>query len=125
MLKNTRPTIQACMKYEEYLKSPRWTKIKELYSRSLMPQCCVSCGNVRYELHHRSYKRLWNERWGDLIPLCRKCHYAVHQWLRANGYNVWDTHVALRKINSWGKCKTRRIIKLFAAKNKTWKFNRK
>ena len=35
------------------------------------------------DLHHRSYRRLGHEPDGDLLPLCRDCHTALHALLDA------------------------------------------
>ncbi|MGH8995383.1 MAG: hypothetical protein ACRDYB_05020 [Acidimicrobiales bacterium] len=45
---------------------------------------CLVCGGEWSDLHHRSYDRLGNERWCDLIPLCRACHGQLHARLEGN-----------------------------------------
>jgi len=36
---------------------------------------CIDCGTQAEEYHHESYKQ---ERWLDVVPLCRKCHLTRH-----------------------------------------------
>lgn len=47
---------------------------------------CDGCGRraprPRYktlDVHHKSYDRLWRERPGDLMVLCRSCHDQLHR----------------------------------------------
>lgn len=66
--------------YDEYLESPHWKYIKGLYRQSSMPQTCIACNKTKYDLHHRTYKRLGCEWKSDLVPLCRKCHEKIHRY---------------------------------------------
>jgi hypothetical protein len=49
---------------------------------------CLVCGTAwslrRDDLHHRSYDRLGHEAHGDLIPLCRACHRALHRVIESD-----------------------------------------
>lgn len=63
--------------------------------------------SLRDDFHHRTYDRLTNELFEDLVVLCRPCHQAVHraidqdpQW-RAAPRNVATDAVLqnLRKCN--------------------------
>ena len=48
--------------------------------------CGVNCVNNPEFLnaHHMTYKHFWYEEPGDMITLCRDCHTAWHDWLKAN-----------------------------------------
>jgi len=82
--------------YRHYLlSSPAWQETKERYQASGRPQKCVVCHDPHYELHHRTYKRLGQERLDDLIPLCREHHDQVH---RQEVVSLWDGHKAVRRL---------------------------
>ena len=47
---------------------------------------CQDCGEQRtrnhfivLDVHHLSYDRLWREKPGDLVVLCRHCHDRLHR----------------------------------------------
>lgn len=77
--------------YKAYLSSPHWTGFKRRFATESKNPRCLVCGIVRYELHHCTYKRIGGERIGDVIPLCRDHHEAVHDWLKAKGRNLGDS----------------------------------
>lgn len=67
-----------------YMKSSSWKQKRE---RILYRDCymCVSClSSDQLEIHHKTYKRLGNEKDSDLVTLCRKCHQRQHDHY---GYN--------------------------------------
>ena len=68
--------------------------MSEQYKKSNLPQHCLVCENIKYELHHRSYDRIGAELLTDLVPLCRKHHNATHKLVKA-GSNLWDAHLKL------------------------------
>lgn len=66
-------------KKQEYIKnSPIWQeKRKERLSKD--NNRCYSCDTTkRLQVHHITYKRLYNENITDLVTLCRSCHQEVH-----------------------------------------------
>ena len=65
-------------KYYTYLKSNEWLQIKlDLYElRGKQCEVCESKRNV--QVHHLTYKNVFNEEPEDLILLCRKCHEKEH-----------------------------------------------
>ena len=72
--------------YNDYLRSEHWQDVKKRYRQSRYPWVCFCCGasDRPLDLHHRSYKRLGQERLMDLLPLCRECHDAVHVRVRSS-----------------------------------------
>jgi len=86
--------------YATYLRSDHWRAVKQRYRNSKMPKRCLICKNAKYELHHRSYRRLGNERLHDLVPLCRACHQATHDHLKrhASGRTTLFTAHKKRRI---------------------------
>lgn len=66
-------------RYEEYLRSKDWDRQKrEAYAR--WGHFCNACGTEDYvTCHHLFYRNLYDCTPNDLMPLCRRCHTAVHQ----------------------------------------------
>lgn len=69
------------MSYEEYLKSNKWkTKRKEkAEEQNYICQKCNKKIMCNYHIHHKTYKRLGNERLSDLQFLCEECHNKLHR----------------------------------------------
>ena len=66
--------------YQAYLKSEHWQS-----KRKTVVQICSVCGaDIKLDVHHKSYKRLGNERKRDLTALCRTCHTNVHEFIKTN-----------------------------------------
>lgn len=76
-----RPMSYEPVKYEEYIKSARWRRVRERY-KSCRPWVCLCGEHEHLELHHLTYKRLQRELLEDLQPLCQGCHSLVHQLVR-------------------------------------------
>ena len=79
--------------YRDYMASPAWFARREGWAtdwtaRHGAEPCCLVCGSVwslrHDDLHHRSYARLGHEARHDLIPLCRRCHRALHRVLECD-----------------------------------------
>lgn len=94
--------------YSKYLASPHWKGVRVDYESSDLPQFCLGCKSNRFELHHRTYTRLGNEKLVDLIPLCRECHKKVHDYAKNHDLGIHDTHLILREIFGWTKTEMRR-----------------
>ena len=104
--------------YRDYLKSNYWKQAKKRYFASNLPKRCIVCGNKVFELHHRSYVRLGKELPEDLIPLCRKHHKIVHDYLKKNKTHLWATHKVLRKLFGWTRKETREKFRPFSKSKK-------
>lgn len=86
--------------YANYIASDAWREVKRRYLRSKLPKLCYVCetANGPFDLHHRTYKNLGNERLMDLVLVCRDCHDAIHEIQRTNGWSLWRaTKLARRK----------------------------
>ncbi len=97
-------------KYKAYLESKEWKKKKEAFKASkLFKGGCFVCNTFRVDIHHKTYKRLFNERLTDLVALCRSCHNKVHDMIAFHGnrekYNLWS---CVRKIKKLYKKKKRK-----------------
>jgi len=97
--------------YADWMGSAAWHRRREAWrdhwvaTRGCEPACAV-CGELwtlrAGDLHHRTYDRLGNERYGDVLPLCRPCHLRLHQvmestpaWRRLGRRQATDLTVAL------------------------------
>lgn len=66
---------------QEYINSPKWKAKRELYFKRSRGHGCFCCSaeiKPNFHLHHRTYKRLGNERWQDLVVVCPECHWLIH-----------------------------------------------
>ena len=64
-------------KYRSYLNSDAW-KAKRAQVLKAAGGKCRRCGARATEVHHETYKRIFNERLSDLTALCRGCHEKEH-----------------------------------------------
>lgn len=94
----------------EYLMSEHWREVKRrfklsgLYHRRC--ECCLS-QSVPLDIHHKTYKRLGNERLNDLIALCPICHAAAHLIHDSNRRDgLWT--VVRGMTRKWKKFATKR-----------------
>jgi hypothetical protein len=85
--------LETRLTYSTYMDSPAWFSRRERWmtewtqSTGMEPSCLVCGGNwsLRHgDLHHRTYDRLCDEQWYDLIPLCRPCHGTLHACIEGN-----------------------------------------
>ena len=61
---------------QTYLQSDAWkANRKEVLKAGY---CCCRCGARATEVHHETYKRIYNERLSDLTALYENCHKAAH-----------------------------------------------
>ena len=64
-------------RYRRYLQSDAWkTKRKAVLQAAGFRS--RRCSAPATEVHHETYKRIYNERMSDLTALCSKCHKAAH-----------------------------------------------
>lgn len=61
-------------KYKAYLLSDEWKAKREARKKKDGYKCkrCRSTKNL--QVHHLTYKRIFNERLSDLVTTCDKCH---------------------------------------------------
>ncbi len=72
-------------RYGAYLQSPEWQARKRA-KLSAADYTCEECGYPfvphrtarQFEVHHKTYERLGNERREDLVVLCSDCHEKAH-----------------------------------------------
>jgi 5-methylcytosine-specific restriction endonuclease McrA len=67
------------MPYSEYLKTDIWNERRKRHLRSAGYRCQVcNTKNAKLNIHHRTYERLGEEYFTDLIVLCESCHSLFH-----------------------------------------------
>lgn len=85
--------IRDYKKYLRYLQSDHWQRKKAKFFASKPIQklkaahgryVCEACKSDEFPLHvhHRTYKRLYNEWIMDLVLLCSECHELLHKTLK-------------------------------------------
>ncbi|HSZ58656.1 MAG TPA: HNH endonuclease signature motif containing protein [Tepidisphaeraceae bacterium] len=64
--------------YKEYLSSEDWAELRaEAIERAGGE--CERCGSTEnLQVHHRTYRRLGQERLSDLECVCDECHREIH-----------------------------------------------
>jgi len=64
--------------YKKYLLSNEWASIKlDLFA--IRGKQCEICGSKRYiQVHHKTYKNIFNENPEDLQVVCNSCHKNIH-----------------------------------------------
>ena len=64
--------------YNQYMKSDAWkAKRSEQIKRDGFQ--CQMCGTaINLQVHHTTYENIGNEKIGDLVTLCEKCHKKIH-----------------------------------------------
>lgn len=77
--------------YSDYLKSPKWEKVKESYKSyaqdlNIEFDLCYFCkADKNIQLHHWKYVKDWNDdNCTNLIQVCAGCHTKLHNQLRHN-----------------------------------------
>lgn len=63
-----------------YLQTDHWQRVRAEMVSFWEGCCALSDKHVRLPMnaHHRNYKHLWEERWCDVILLCKECHEYHH-----------------------------------------------
>ena len=94
------------LSYNDFLKSNFWLETKEYintYRKEEYSKCYV-CGNKRENLHHWSYRHIFNKsfkkRCQHIIPLCEKHHHEVHQISNKNN-NLGLKQITKQLKNLW------------------------
>ena len=66
------------MPYSQYLASPEWKAKRIAHLEHARNRCQLCNGTGGLTVHHRTYDRLGEEEFSDLIVLCRRCHSIFH-----------------------------------------------
>jgi len=66
------------LKYNDYLKTAHWKKIKKQIRKKYNNQCQICNSKNKLNVHHKTYERKGEELEEDLILLCQSCHKKFH-----------------------------------------------
>jgi uncharacterized protein YlaI len=87
------------MDYNEYIMSEAWAQKKQAFkeyafkSKDIRKRMCGGCLKPwapGFHVHHKTYKRLGNERINvDLIYMCRDCHEELHNKHKESDKSLW------------------------------------
>jgi len=67
--------------YAEYINSDAWKAKADAAKERAGHRCQVCNKSDHLEAHHRTYKRLGDERPEDITVLCHKCHGLYSRYL--------------------------------------------
>jgi hypothetical protein len=74
----------ASKNYSDYLGSVEWGQRRENTMRRANWCCefkidnCIRCNEPAVDVHHGTYERIFAEREGDLMAVCREHHALIH-----------------------------------------------
>lgn len=88
-------------KYSSYLTSNKWKNIKNsLFIEFNYQPKCFCCGSKEnIQVHHKTYKNVYNECQKDLVCLCKVCHENVHSIVKT-AYKHRNTNFPLRTCHN-------------------------
>ena len=66
-------------KYRKYLLSDEWAQIRIDLFNHRGKQCELCLSKNKLEVHHLTYKNIFNEEPEDLMILCKSCHKKQHK----------------------------------------------
>ena len=69
-------------KYVKYISSDEWYQVRLRVYKDRGHKCERCSSTIKLEVHHKTYKNLFNEPLRDLLLLCQKCHKAEHKKLK-------------------------------------------
>ncbi len=79
-------------KYEQYLQSPQWKRIRTDRMDMDGGSCQVCGSKENLAVHHITYARKEHEELDDLITLCSECHELITQYVNMI-HHICDTKV--------------------------------
>jgi hypothetical protein len=74
--------------YKWYRCSPSWHERREWILKRAAHVCEMCRKRPATEVHHLTYKRVFNEDPADLMALCRQCHAEIHWRQPANDNQI-------------------------------------
>ena len=85
--------------YKKYIKSNSWFR-KRNQAKYWHGKRCYVCNAKKVDIHHKTYKDLGNEdQKNQLIPLCRKCHFKIHNICKEQNINIYQATEQFIKMN--------------------------
>ena len=86
--------IKRKTKYNKYILSKKWKK----KTRKIKRVCWVCGSEKNIGIHHITYKRLYNEKQSDLVPLCWECHNEVHNIVLNEKVKLEEAHIVYKNL---------------------------
>ncbi len=65
-------------RYLKYLESDHWKALRQKALSSSGHTCTACPSAFLVDVHHHTYRNLYDCTLRDVMPLCRKCHGAIH-----------------------------------------------
>jgi len=92
-------TGELCGNYQSYLESKHWKDLKEefLFNLPIQKRSCYICRSRKIEIHHRTYSHIGNEKYKDLVCLCRYHHQLVHDLVTTKEISLKNAHSKVMK----------------------------
>ena len=90
------------MNYKNYLKSDHWKKLRER-KISGSPFCFICHLEKNLHVHHKSYKRLYQENIKSLKVLCNRCHHDVHFNKEGKQVNMSESNSRFNRLRNMYK----------------------
>lgn len=97
--------------YYDYLKSDKWTEVRNQYDDIVFKDGIFSCGFCgsleKGDYHHFRYPKDWNnDEWSNIIHLCSECHTLVHTVFNKKQFNTLHEFIhAMAFLNKVGRVK--------------------
>lgn len=100
--------------YKQYLASREWRVRRKRFIEEATYGVCQRCAERPIEnVHHLTYANIGNEKWSDLMGLCRPCHEyiagvrdddpaieVIQRWIAKHGLRLAETWPG-RTSGSW------------------------
>ena len=67
--------------YNRYLRTKKWKKKRAKILKRAKYKCEICKVNRAWQVHHTTYKNIYNETVKDLIAVCEICHKDSHNLL--------------------------------------------
>ena|SRR5215469_6266112 len=83
-----RSALNRLTAYDWYRVSPSWHERRKWILKRANGVCEKCRKRPATEVHHLTYKRVFNEDMADLIALCRQCHAEIHWRQPANDNQI-------------------------------------
>ena len=67
--------------YKKYLLSRAWKRKRDKVLKRANYKCQICKTRNAWQVHHKTYKRIFKERLSDLVAICGVCHQGEHDLL--------------------------------------------
>lgn len=64
--------------YQQYLQSPQWRELRAKVMNRAGGRCEGCLAQSASEVHHTTYRNIYDEFAFELVALCRNCHARIH-----------------------------------------------